>query len=57
MIPYILVGGAVLAAGILLSDSDESDREDFTEDNVRKVPERDVPADIRRQAKKNSRRS
>lgn len=57
MIPLLVAGGAVLAAGILLSDSDESDKEDFEKDTVRKVPERDVPVDIRRQAKKDSSRS
>lgn len=51
MIPWILVGGAIIAGGLLLSDSD--DKKFHCTTSKRVIPESEVPADIRRKLNRN----
>lgn len=48
MIPWILIGGAIVAGGLLLNDN--SNVKVKTKETWREIPESEVPLDIRQKA-------
>ena len=58
MIPWIIVGGAIIAGGLLLSDSDDSDKP--AADNIntsdKKISASEVPKDILDRAARDKRK-